>query len=115
MTFNTLSARFLTFFRSGASQKAIDQVAAFAPSALPYIAIAAQIITGITPTTMDDQALALLHVKYPHLFDGSLKTGAEVKLYALGIASELMGQKFPSLSTSVARASVQMAYVGKTA
>jgi hypothetical protein len=115
MFINSLFSKLAKLFTSGQAQSALDKVAAFVPTALPYINIAAQIVTGITPTTLDDQALALVKSKYPRLFDSSLKTGDEVKLFALGVASELMTNRYPTLSTSIARAAVQLAYVGKTA
>lgn len=114
MSIKSILSKIGSFFASGSAQKAIDTAASFVPFALPYIDIAAEIITGITPTTLDDKALALVKTKFPGLFDGSLKTGDEVKLYGLAVASSLMSSKYP-LGTTIARASVQLAYTGKTA
>jgi hypothetical protein len=115
MSIKTLLSKVASFFSSGKAQKALSTVADYTALALPYIDIAADVIAGVTPTTLDDKALAAIKVKYPRLFDGSIKTGDEVKLYALGVASELMTSKYPQLTTTIARASVQLAYTGKTA
>lgn len=98
---------------SGRAQKSLDVIFAHIPAALPYIDIAAQIITGITPTTLDDKAYSLIKARYPKLFDGSLQTGDEVKLYALGIAAELLAFRFPALSTTEARSAVQLAFIDR--
>jgi hypothetical protein len=72
------------FFSSGAANKALNTAAALVPKAIPYLDIAAEIVAGITPTPVDDEVLAEIHAKFPRLFDGSLKSGDEVKLYLLG-------------------------------
>lgn len=115
---NTIKAffsRVATFFTSSRAQQALNQAADLTATALPYIEIAGKIVTGLTPTTLDDQALALLEAKYPQLFDGSIKSGEQVKLFALGVAADLLQQKYPAISTSIARLAVQAAYTGKTA
>jgi hypothetical protein len=98
------------FFSSGAANKALNTAAALVPKAMPFLDIAAAIATGLTPTTLDDAVLAQLHAKFPHMFDGSLQTGDEVKLYLLGIATQLLQSSYPQVSTSVARAAVPVAY-----
>jgi hypothetical protein len=103
------------FFSSGAASKALDAAAALAPKAIPFLDLAAAIATGLTPTTVDDAALAEIHARFPHLFDGSLKTGDEVKLYLLGVATQLLQASYPQVSTSIARAAVQVAYTAQHA
>jgi hypothetical protein len=49
------------------------------------------------------------------MFDGSLKSADEVKLYLLGIASQLLQARFPNVSTSIARTAVQVAYTAQHA
>ena len=82
---------------------------------MPFLDIAAQIAAGITPTTVDDMLLAKIHEKFPRMFDGSLKSGDEVKLYLLAVATELLQTRFPLISTSVARTAVQVAYTAQHA
>lgn len=84
-----------------------------AAKALPYIDMAATIASGVTPSKLDDAALALIKSKYPGLFDGSIKTGDELKLYTLGAATELVKSKYPEVGTTVARLAVQSAYAVK--
>jgi hypothetical protein len=103
------------FFADGKAQKALEAVASLVPKALPIIDIAAVVVTTLTPTGIDDVTWAAIKAKFPALFDGSLKTGDDVKLYALGVATEMLKAKFPGVSTSIARAAVQLAYTGKTA
>lgn len=107
--------RILGIFTSPAAEKAIEKIADYVPVALPYVTTAAEIVAGMTPTQVDDLALGAIKAKFPQLFNGSLKTGDEVKLFTLGVATELLNHKYPQLSTSVARASAQLAYVGQQA
>ena len=103
------------FFSSGAANKALNTAAAVVPKAIPYLDIAAESVAGITPTPVDDEVLAEIHAKFPRLFDGSLKSGDEVKLYLLGVATQLLQSAFPQVSTSIARAAVQVAYTAQHA
>jgi hypothetical protein len=112
-TLKAILQKIAAFFGSGKAQQAFNAIADHAAAALPFIDAAAQIITGITPTAVDDAALAVIGAKFPRLFDGTIKTGDELKLYALGVAAELFEQKYPHLGTSIARASVQLAYIGR--
>lgn len=98
--------------KSGAVQDELDKVVALVPKAMPVIDLVASVVTTMTPTKVDDLALAFLHSNYPQLFDGSLKTGEDVKLYMFSAAAAVLKNKY-GVSTSVARAAVQMAYVGK--
>lgn len=115
MSLKTILAKVANFFATGKAESVLNAAADHAALALPYIDMAAQLIAGVTPTTLDDQALAMVTAKYPRLFDGSIKTGSELKLYALGVAGDLMNAKYPALSTTIARTAVQLAYAGKTA
>ena len=111
----TFFLKIAAFFSSGAANKALNTAAALVPKAMPFLDIAAAIATGLTPTTLDDAVLAQLHAKFPHMFDGSLQTGDEVKLYLLGVATQLLQSSYPQVSTSVARAAVQVAYTAQHA
>ena len=108
-------AKVAAFFAGGNAQKALNTAADFVPKALPIIDIAADIAVGLTPTTVDDAVLAMIKAKYPQLFNGSLQNGDQVKLFTLGVATDLLKGAFPSLSTSIARLAVQTAYTGKNA
>lgn len=99
-------------FTSPKAKQALDQAAQLTAEALPYIDIASKIIAGITPTTIDDAALAYIRTRYPQLFDGSIKDGEDLKLWAFGVAADLLGRKYPAISTSIARLAVQAAYTG---
>jgi hypothetical protein len=103
------------FFASGEASKALNTAAELVPKAVPYLDIAAEIAAGITPTSVDDLLLAQIHAKFPRMFDGSLKSGEEVKLYLLGIAGQLLQAHFPQVSTSIARTAVQVAYTAQHA
>jgi hypothetical protein len=103
-------AKVAAFFSSGEAAKALDAAAALVPKAIPYIDLAAEIGAGLAPSGVPAAVLADIHAKFPRLFDGSLKGADEVKLYLLGVASQLLKVKFPQVSTSVARAAVQVAY-----
>jgi hypothetical protein len=113
--FKTFFHKLMAFFSSGTASKALDAAAALAPKALPFLDVAAAIAAGITPTPVDDALLAQIHTRFPHLFDGSLQTGDEVKLYALGVATQLLQASYPQVSTSIARAAVQVAYTAQHA
>lgn len=115
---NTIKAFFIkvaAFFSSGEANRALNTAAALVPKAMPYLDIAAEIAAGLTPTTVDDALLAQIHAKFPRLFDGSLTSGEEVKLYLLGVATQLLQQAFPKVSTSIARTAVQVAYTAQHA
>jgi len=103
------------FFASGEASKALNTAAELVPKAIPYLNIAAEIAAGITPSSVDDLLLAQIHAKFPRMFDGSLKSGEEVKLYLLGIAGQLLQAHFPQVSTSIARTAIQVAYTAQHA
>jgi len=113
--FKNFFLKIAAFFSSGAASKALDAAAALAPKAIPFLDLAAAIAAGLTPTPVDDAILSQIHAKFPHLFDGSLNTGEEVKLYLLGIATQLLQTSYPQVSTSIARAAVQVAYTAQHA
>lgn len=111
----SLITRILNLFTSDAGKKALQTAADFTAAALPYIDIAAQVAAGLTPTTVDDAVLALVRQKYPQLFDGSITNGDQLKLFLLGVATDLMKARYPQLTTSIARTAVQLAYTGNKA
>ena len=104
-----------TLFTSGEAQKALDAAAALVPIAIPYLDVAAEIAAGLAPSAVPQVVLDQIHADFPHLFDGSLKNAGEVKLYLLGIATQLLQAKFPNITTSIARLAVQAAYTGEHA
>jgi hypothetical protein len=103
-------ARVAAFFSSGEATKALNTAAELVPKAIPYIDIAAEIAAGLAPSAVPEAVLGEIHGKFPRLFDGSLNSADEVKLYLLGVASDLLKARFPNVSTSIARAAVQVAY-----
>jgi hypothetical protein len=113
--FKNFFAKIAGFFSSGAASKALDAAAALAPKAIPFIDVAATIAAGISPNPVPAEVLADIHAKFPRLFDGSLQTGDETKLYLLGVATQLLQAKYPQVSTSIARAAVQVAYTAQHA
>ena len=98
------------YFQSGKAARDAQRALEYAGKALPLVIIVADIVTKMTPTGIDDAIWAAIKAKYPRLLDGSEKTPDEVKAEALIIASEWLKLKYPGLSTTVARAAVQLAY-----
>lgn len=107
----SLLAKIASYFSSGRAAADAQKACEYAAKVLPIISIAADIVVKLTPTGVDDAVWAALKVKYPELFSGKQLTGDELKLYALGIASEIVKRKFPELDTSVARTALQLAYL----
>jgi hypothetical protein len=114
-TVKNILKRVAAWFGSGGADKALNTAADYTVKALPIIDLVATIGTSLTPTTLDDKLVQMVKSNYPRLFDGSILTGAELKLYLLGAATDLMKEKYPTLSTSVARTAVQLAYTASTA
>lgn len=108
-------SKIANLFTSPRGKAALDEAANLTAEALPYISIAGSIITGLTPTTLDDQALAMLKGRYPQLFDGSIQDGEHLKLFAFAAAADLLQKKYPVISTSVARLAVQTAFTADRA
>jgi hypothetical protein len=86
-------------------EQMLNLVLAALPAAFPFV----QLVVALTPTQWDDLALAGVRAAYPRFFDPTL-TEDERKLYLLAVASELLRQRLPGLSVSVARICVQLAY-----
>lgn len=105
-----LISKISVYFRGQAAVDA-ERALSMVVYALPVITIAADIVAMVTPTGIDDAFLSLLKGKFPKLFDGSIKSPDELKLYALGVATELLKARYPSVSTTVARAATQLAYL----
>ena len=77
----------------------------------PFIKIAGDIIVGAIPGNVDDAAWSLIKSKYPKMFDGTGVDPELAKLYALGIATDLIKSRYPEVSTTVARTAAQIAYL----
>ncbi len=101
----------VNFFKSGRAKKDADIALGFVVEALPFLNIAATIVTSVIPGDLDNLALQVIKTKYPRLFDGSILTTDELKIYALGIASGFLQHKFPKLDKTIAVLAVQLAYV----
>ena len=104
-----------TFFSSGEANKALNTAAELVPHAIPFLDVAAEIAAGLAPSAVPQAVLDQIHAKFPRLFDGSIKDGEDLKLYMLGVATQLVQSKFPQVSTSIARAAVQVAYTAQHA
>ena len=98
------------YFHSGRAKKDLETAASYIGEATPIIGEVADVITGLTPTPVDDAVWASVKAMFPTLFDGRQHTADEVKLGALGAATVLLQAKLPKLSTTVARLAVQLAY-----
>ena len=105
--FGWLSGYFTSGKAAADAQKALEYVG----KALPFVVIAADIITTLTPTGVDDAAWRAIKAAYPRLLDGTEKSSEELKAEALIISAELLKARYPELSTSVARAAAQLAYI----
>ncbi len=99
------------YFRSGNAAHDAHKALEYVGKALPFVVVAADIAVGITPTKVDDAAWASLKASFPALFNGEQHTPDELKLAALGAATHMMQRAYPGLSTSIARAAVQLAYI----
>lgn len=99
------------YFRSGSAAFDAHKALEYVGKALPFVVVATDIAVGITPTKLDDAAWASLKASFPTLFNGQPHAPEELKLAALGAATHLMQRAYPGLSTSIARAAVQLAYI----
>ena len=98
------------YFQTGQAARDAQQALEFAGKALPIVQVVADVLVTLTPTAIDDVVWAAIKAKFPRLLDGTPKTADELKAEGLIIASEWLKLKYPSLSTTVARAAVQFAY-----
>lgn len=113
--FKKLLGSLAAYFRTGRAAADAQMALNYVGKALPYVKVAADLIVGITPTTVDDIIWSAIKNKYPSLFDGTYKTPDELKATALVVAADLLKAQYPELSTSVARAAVQLAYIDQKA
>lgn len=101
--------KLLQFMMTLGGAENVEKALTFVGKALPFVKIAGDIITSLTPTTADDMVWAALKKKYPLLFDGKEHTPDEIKNMALLYVTEAMQQKY-NLSTTTARTAAQLAY-----
>lgn len=87
------------------------KVLQYVGKAMPFIVLAADVVTALTPSGIDDAVWAQIKRLYPTLLDGTEKTPEQLKTEAFIIASETMKSRYPDLDTSTARAAVQLAYL----
>lgn len=80
----------------------------YAAEALPYLDVAAQVVTKLTPMPGDDIAWALVRKQFPRLFSYDA-TPEERKLAMMAYASEAVASKF-GLTTNQARLAVEAAF-----
>jgi hypothetical protein len=102
--------KLLDYFRGDKVEKEINIAIAHVDKALPYIMIAAEIVAALSPSNIPTEILVVVNSKFPRLFDGSILTIDELKTYMLGIASALLENNFPGLSTTNAILATQLAY-----
>jgi hypothetical protein len=108
--FTSIGKAILNFFTSGRAKRDGELALKYAGEAIPYLAMASQIVVGATKTEVDDEKLKEIKADYPRLFDGSILTPAELKGYALQVAGAFLRQKFPKLDTTVSVLAAQLAY-----
>ena len=115
MIFNRISNFFVSFlnkFRGNNKlHNSLIYVEDLIPHVGPFIKIAGDVIVGIIPGDVDDATWSFIKSKYPQLFDGSKQNKDVLKLYALGIATDLIQKRFPDVSTTVSRAAAQLSYL----
>ncbi len=91
----------------GDVKKAFD----FVGKALPIVTAVASVVVTVTPTPGDDKVWFEIREKYPTLFSGQQVSEDEIKLAALAYSADLLMKQNPGLTTSVARAAAQLAYI----
>lgn len=97
------------FFTTRKGYESFLKILPYVKIALPYIELAAGIVSGAVPPT---EAIArILQQKFPHLFaNGIPKTEDEKKVFAIAVATELMRADFGDLSTNEIRQALELAY-----
>jgi hypothetical protein len=108
---NFFTALLSTFRGNSKLHNSLTYVEDLIPNVGPFIKIAGDIIVGIIPGNVDDATWSFIKAKYPQLFDGSKQDKDLLKLYALGIATDLIQKRFPDVSTTVSRAAAQLSYL----
>jgi hypothetical protein len=98
------------YFKTGRAASDAQTALELATKALPLVAVAGNIVVGLTPTMVDDALWATIQAKFPALFNGTIKNPDELRLFALGVLTEMVKAKF-GVDTSVARAAAQLAYL----
>jgi len=104
-----LFASIARFFATRFGYESFRKVLPYVKVALPYIELAALVVSGRQEPS---EALArLLQQKFPTLFaQGIPKTEHELKLFALAVATELLRQDAPELTTNELRKAIELAY-----
>lgn len=98
------------YFRTGRAASDAQRAFEYIGRALPCVVSAAEIVTTLTPSGVDDVTWGAIKAKYPNLLDGRPKTSDQVKAESLVLAAELLRAQCPEVSTGVARAAAQLAY-----
>lgn len=101
--------KLFNWVKSGKAKASVDVVFEHIAKVMPIVTVALDIVTGVTPTPIDDIAWAAAKAKFPRLFDGSPRTGEEIKLAALAYATEAALAKYPVLTTNTARLAIEAA------
>lgn len=104
--------RAATFFARPETKQAITRLADLVPHMLPYVIAGGDFIAGITPSTLDDIALAFLRKSFPRLFDGSIKQADELKRYTGTAIATLFADRF-GLKENQARAILELAVLAR--
>ena len=97
------------WFTSGQWKVDADKAIDFVAEALPFVYVAADIITKVTPTPLDDLAFAAVKAALPSIMDDREHTDAELKLAMLVYVESALQAKFPQLTTTLARLFAQAA------
>ncbi len=98
------------YFFSGKAQRDATWVLEHMTQALPYIDAVMPVVTGLIPGPADDAIWQAIRTKYPHFFDGTVKSPDELKAAAMIAAAELFAERY-KVDTTLARSTVQMAFI----
>jgi hypothetical protein len=107
---NAFFQKLITYVQGGSLARDFAKAASIATQIGPLVKIAGDIVTGLTPSTIDDKLWGTLTEKYPNLFNGVGYSPDEIKLTALAVLTELVKNRYPGISTTVARLAAQAAY-----
>lgn len=103
--------RLRAYFTSDAALRDLERAASISRAALPVVDVIAQVAVKMTPTGVDDDALAWCEKVAPRLFDGSLTTNAEFESYARSAVFLFLKQRFPVDKNRILNAAVEMAVI----
>jgi hypothetical protein len=102
--------KLIDFFKGNKAEKEINTALQYVDKALPFIQLAAEVASALSPANIPAQVLVVLTSKFPILFNGSVLTLNELESYMLAVAAAMLQMEFPFLSTTTAVLTTQLAY-----